>query len=146
MKTEEHHSAFGENHQRVVGTYFKHINRLLSEIEFLVYDAKNSSSFSEYVMDLSQEKIDLLQSQLKIIRKKMKALLTDKGIDLNIRPVSLLNAIITRLTFADISAEETRAKYMRGYGHLSDKAVEGLEEIASALQQMIQELKIALNE
>ncbi|HPD56017.1 MAG TPA: hypothetical protein P5294_05345 [Smithellaceae bacterium] len=146
METKERHSEFGENHQRVIGIHFKRINRLLSEIEFLINDAKNPSPFSEYIMDLAPEKIDLLHDQLKIIRKKMNALLANKGIAFHVTSISLLNAINTRLIFADISAEETRAKYMRGYGKLSDKAAEDLEEIASAIQQMINELKAALNQ
>ncbi len=48
--------------------------------------------------------------------------------------------------FIDIAAEELRAKYMRGYGELDEQTIANLEEISSALQTMVKDLKKDLNE
>lgn len=45
-----------------------------------------------------------------------------KGIPIDVRSVETISTIHTYLIFMDISAEEIRPKYMRGYGELTREA------------------------
>ncbi len=135
-----------ENHKKYLLISFRHMDRLLSEFECVLDVMIPRSPFQQYINDVSPDLRQILENHCNCFRQAMCRILQEQGIDTGKPERSVLNLVNTSIIFADMSAEELRPKYMRGYGKLSDEATDTLNAIASELQELLKKMKAGLPE
>jgi hypothetical protein len=104
------------------------------------------SPFQQYVNDVSPDLRKIIENHCHLIRQAMCRILKEQDIDVGKPERSVLRRISTSIIFADMSIEELRPKYMRGYGKLSDEATDTMNAIATELQEFLNKMKASLPE
>lgn len=120
----------------------RELTKLMSMME---YDGP-PSPFHQYAEDVTPKQCAVIKKKILSVRAAMQRILELKGID--IRPVrpSKKHEMTTILSFLDISVEELRAKYMKGYGALTNEAAQELDDIADELQEVLKSMKKSLTD
>lgn len=135
-----------ENHKRILLIRFQYVDNLLSEFESILDVIIPRSPLQQYVNDIDPDLRRLIENHCNLIRKTMCRILEENDIAVKKPERSLLHNIDTILSFADMSIEELRPKYIRGYGQLSEAAEDKLNAIATELQGLLKEIKSNLPE
>lgn len=135
-----------ENHKRYLLIAFRHVDKLLSEFQCLVDVMIPRSPFQQYINDVDPDLRLLIEKHLDLIHQAMRRVLNELGIQIADPDKSVINHIRTSLIFADMSIEELKPQYMRGYGQLSAEATEELNKIAAELQGLLTQIKAILPE
>ena len=115
-------TALDERRKRLLLLTFRHLDKTLSEMDRLADGKGSSSPLSDRYKELDPEQKEAIQRNTARFRETMYRILEEKGIPIDVRSVETISTIHTYLIFMDISAEEIRPKYMRGYGELTREA------------------------
>jgi len=137
-------AALDERRKRASLLKFRHLDEMLSEVERLAEGRRLSSFRSARYEDLELEKKEAIREGATRVRKTMRRILEEKGIPFDIPAVHASRSINTILNFMDISAEEIRPKYMRGYGELTEEAAAELDAVATELQGLFKHMRAVL--
>jgi len=138
-------TALGDTHKKALLSHFKYVDSLLAQIEYLAKEENLQSPFAGYEIDTTTEKTKVIETHVAHIRSVMLRILASKDVSIDIQNVGVAKAVNTNLTFADITIEEIRPKYMRGYGELADGCDDELNEVVLEIQKAIKEFKNDFN-
>ncbi len=133
-----------ENHRRHLLASCRYIDRLLSEIDEIVTAADSQSPFARYANDLSPTLKKLLHDYFVRLRTDMLRMLERHDAIPDADRISALHAIRTALGFVDISIEELKPQYMRGYGTVPEALEPELNGLAEELKSVVTTLDLAL--
>jgi hypothetical protein len=136
-------TALTENHQHVLESRLRSIDNLLRELERRVQPVCPESVFEDEISDWTDEKRRIVFDWIAEVRALMKSIMERKGIE---AAPSTAGAAWLLRSSADVMlsvVDELRPERMRGYGELSADASRELDEIVSALRQVLSEAKKA---
>ncbi len=126
--------------QRRLKVTCEHIDRLLSDVEAILHAAESRSPFPRYAPDISVRQRRALESYIAQMRSFMVRVLERQGISIDPPSIPASHAVHSNITFIDISIEELRPRYMRGYGEVQPEAAAELNHIVDALQSLVKKL------
>ena len=133
-------TQLNENHKRALLNHFHHVDSLLCDLEHEMENTNSRSLFQKYIQEVTPLQRKAIMDSFAQIRKAMCYFLENKGIRMGQPRKSVHELIRTSVTFADITIEELRPRYMRGYGKLSAEAAQELEEIVLEMQKSLNQL------
>jgi hypothetical protein len=127
-----------ENHKRSLLSGFRRVDDLLSDIERIMTTSVNPTSpFRKYIADMTPEQQKIVASKIAHIRAVMCHILQGKGVSIDHLGIM---AVSNAIHFADMAVEEMGPKHMRGYGVLTEGAVKELNEVASQMQKLLEQM------
>ena len=139
-------SCLTEHQQRRILSSFRHIDQLLSECESAIAGGRGSSLFGRYTQDLAPDQREALLGGIGRIRDTMRRILDELGIAPPAPESCVSWAIRTNLTLLNnVTIEELGARYMQGYGRVTEKAAAVLDDIRSRLQSQMRDLLACLD-
>jgi len=128
------------NHARRLSVTFRHIDKLLADMESALSIANSKRAFPEYLSDVTPAQQRVIEDYIARIRIHLAGVLEAQGIGRPEPFVPVSRSLHIGLTFIKIAAEELHPKYMRGYGQISPGAASDLNRIASELVGLTAEL------
>lgn len=134
-------NGLNQNHQSSIKVKFRHVDELLSEFSCILDCRIPHSPLQTYVNDISPELRQAAEMHIDLIRQAMCRILDELQLKDNKPSRSVLNFLHTAAMFANIAFEESRPRYMKGYGQISSSAEAELNTMADELQQLIKNLK-----
>jgi GTP-binding protein EngB required for normal cell division len=137
-------ATLNENHRRHLLASCQYIDRLLSEIDNVVTAAESESPFARYANDLSPTLRRLLRDYFARLRTDMLRVLERHDSRPAGRLISAVHAIRTALGFVEISIEELKPEYIRGYGAVPEALVPEINGFVEELQSVVRALDRAL--
>jgi len=137
-------TALDERRKKALLLKFKHLDEMLSQVDRLAEGKGSSSPLSDRYTELDKEKEEAIQRYTALLRETMRRILEEKEIRIEAPPVDVIWSIHTSLNFMDMSAEEIRPKYMRGYGELTREAADELDAVATELQELLKQMQAVL--
>ena len=135
-----------DNHKRYLLITFRHVDKLLSDFQCILDVMIPHSPFQQYINDVDPDLRTVIEEHCASVHQAMRRILNELGIQISDPDRSVINHIRTSLIFADMSIEELKPRYMRGYGQLSAEATEELNKIAAELQGLLAQVKAILPE
>lgn len=144
--TQAQPSSLNSNHLRRLLVSCQYIDKLLSDIESVLNQSSSSALFKKYRDDLSPMQRKVTQDYIARIRARLARVLDGQNVALPEADIGATHSVRTALDFIDISAEELKPKYMRGYGEVPESAVPELNGIVSELQGLVQKLNSYLGQ
>jgi GTP-binding protein EngB required for normal cell division len=136
--------VLNEHHRRHLLASCQYIDRLLSDIDNVVTAADSGSPFARYVNDLSPTLRKLLRDYFSRLRSDMLRILERHHSMPEGRRISGVHAIRTALGFVDISIEELKPEYIKGYGEVPAALVPEINGFVEELQSVVRALDHAL--
>jgi len=133
--------TLNEHHRRRLLVTCQHIDGMLSELEAVLNQSASKSAFPKYIDDIPSVRQRRIEERIARVRVQLTRVLEDQGIPPPIPFVSASHAVHVSLRFMNVSVEELRPKYMRGYGEVPVEAANDLNGIADELQETIRELE-----
>ena len=137
-------TALDERRKHLLLMTFRHLDKTLSEVARRAEGTESSSPLSDRYSKLDTEKKETIQRYTAQVRETMCRILEEKGIPIDVPSFDIIHSINTSLIFMDITAEEIRPTYMRGYGELTREAAGELDSVATALQRLIKQMQAVL--
>lgn len=138
--TLEDRAGLNKNHVRRLRITCEHIDDLLCRIEEALYVSTSKAAFPHYTPDLSPAQQRTIEDYIARIRAQLVRVLDGQGISRDRRTIPVSRAIAATLVSVDISVEELRPKYMRGFGNLAGSAPADLDGIAGELKTLVTRL------
>ncbi len=136
---------FSDNHKRVLVNAFRHVDERLAELEQSMEAAGRQSPFHGYTMDISPSQRRMLITHIALIQESMVKFLEDQNIRFKRSNMSVARVVKTTIQFLHITFEEIRPKYLRGYGALPDAAARDLDELATRIQKLLEQMNYGLS-
>lgn len=133
-------AEFNDNHKRVLGNTFRHVDTRLADLEQEMEAGDSKSAFQEYTVDISLAQRRMIIRYNAVIRDAMLKFLKDQGIPVKSENTSLQRVAKTAIQFLHITFEELRPKYLRGYGALPEDAARELNEFATRIQKLLDQM------
>jgi GTP-binding protein EngB required for normal cell division len=110
---------------------------MLGEIEEVLNSAASKAAFPRYALDISPAQRRTVEDYIARIRAQLVRILDGQGIDERRTLIAASHAIHTTLMFMDVSVEELKPKYMRGYGAVPKEVALELDGIVGELEGLI---------
>jgi GTP-binding protein EngB required for normal cell division len=132
-------SAFNDFQQNTLRLGCQDIHERMAELAGLVAQADERSPFSRYVADLTPVERRVLRDYFSRIRQTMFDLLEAQDIPIDVRSISLRWAVLTGLSFLEVSVDEMGPEKLRGYGALSDEGRTAALRIQQELHRLIEQ-------
>ena len=136
--------TLNEHHRRHLLASCQYIDRLLSDIDNIVTATETESPFARYAADLSPTLKKLLRDYFVRLRTDMLRVLERHDARPAGRFISAVHAIRTALGFVEISIEELKPAYIRGYGDVPPALVPEINGFVEELQSVVRALDQAL--
>lgn len=137
--------GLNEPQQRRVVVTFRHVDKLLQEIENIV--TATPSPFARYHCELSPEAREAMAALVASLRQQLLSGLERLGVPLDPSHGDAVFAVRTMLTYAKMALEELRPECMGGYGTVPPKAaaaltttVDNLSEAVRRFEQQVEAL------
>jgi hypothetical protein len=125
-----------EHHRRRLLVSCQYIDRLLSSIENAIAD-NALTAFPRYIKDMSDQERDNVREQVAKLRTQLLDFLRRWGIGIPEPAISARHSIETSLGYIEISVEELKPRYLRGYGMVPAPLVEDLTTSVEELQRAV---------
>ncbi|HTY16021.1 MAG TPA: dynamin family protein [Methanoregulaceae archaeon] len=135
-----------ENQAKRLRVTCEHIDQLLSGIEHILGEAGSGPAFPRYIPDLTPEQRKTVGDYIARIRARLVKVLDGQGISRRQPMIRASLAISTTLLSMDVSAEEVKPRYMKGYGPLSNSAEAELNGIAGELQSLFMQFHLFMKQ
>jgi hypothetical protein len=133
-----------EDQKRNFLTTLEHVDKLLSDSEHVLNNARLPSFLPEYVCDISPEQRERILEYIVRFRVAVSGLLKQHGLMPPQGHKSSLGAIRTYLLFADMALEEIDSKNM-DHGKLSDETAKELDMVVSQMHRFIHDMRMYLD-
>ncbi|OPY72348.1 MAG: hypothetical protein A4E64_02957 [Syntrophorhabdus sp. PtaU1.Bin058] len=133
--------SLNKSQQRHLLASFKHVDKLLTDIEQILNASSSNSPFPEYRLDVTPAQIKVIQDYIARIRAEILRVLeiwaipAAKG-----PPVSAIHSIRVHLAFARVALVEASPDYIRGYGDIQESTVVDLNCLINGLNVFIDKL------
>jgi GTP-binding protein EngB required for normal cell division len=118
----------------------QYVDKVISEIEHILYFAASKAAFPRYIQDITPTQRRTIQDYLYRIRAQLIRVLEGQGIPRPEAWVPTSRAVYTALTTIDIALEELRPRYMTGYGDVAPELATELEGISGELRGLVARL------
>jgi GTP-binding protein EngB required for normal cell division len=132
--------GLNEFHKRRIRVTCGYIDKLLSDIEAVLWSTASKSAFPKYISDIPPAERRVVEDYISRIRTRLVRTLESQGIEVDPPSIPATRAIHSNLTFVDISVEEMRPRYMRGYGEVPAEAAAELNGIVGELSGLVSQL------
>ncbi len=127
---------FSSTHRRVLLVKLRCVDESLQECELLLRHGVGDSPFRQHLMDLTEEEKQQTLAGIAEIRRRMCELLESFDIPLEPPNIKARRILSTQFHFACVNFEELAAKYLRGYGPMSEESKGKLNRASAELQKM----------
>jgi hypothetical protein len=135
-----------ENQKQHLISTFEHIDQLLKDVELILSSEQSKYIFQQYFLDVSTDKIKEFDLMTAKFRTSMSSVLKLFSISSRANQISATRLFITTLNLVDIALEESRSRYMRGYGELTQATASELDYQVTLLQDIIARIKQLFSE
>lgn len=138
--------GLNEYQQRRLSVTCRHIDKLLADIEAVLWASASKSPFPKYISDISPAQRRVIEDYIARIRARLVGTLESQDISIEPPSIPATRTLYMALTFVDISVEELRPRYMRGYGEVSPTAATELNGIVGELEGLVNQLNIFIGQ
>ena len=132
--------SLNEHQRRRLVVTCRHVDGMLSEIEAVLNQSASKAAFSKYVPDIPPAQRRTIEDYIARLRAQLKRALEGQEIAAPTPSISAAHAVHVSLQFIDVSVEELKPMYMRGYGEVPAEAVIELNGIVGELQGLLSKL------
>jgi small GTP-binding protein len=126
-------ASLNEYQKRRLRIACEHIDKQLSEIESVLYQASSKAAFPKYRSEVTSAERRTIENYIARIRAQLLRILEGMDIPKKEPSIPARHSIHVALTFIEIAAEELYPKYMQGYGTVPESAAAELNGIAGEL-------------
>ncbi len=127
----------------------QYIDKLLSDVEVILYAATSHSPFPRYIADLNPAQVRVIEDHLDRLRSQLVRTIAWQHMKPEAPDIPATRAVLTNLAFVNIAIEELKPHYMKGSGQVPEEAIAELNgvvyELRSLLSGMERYLKQELN-
>ena len=157
MRSEDAATGLNSSQQLHLLSSSQYADKLLAEVETILFASKSKSAFRKYKSSLSPAQIKVVEDYVARIRTQTVRVLESQGIPLPEPSFESVHSIRVTLAFVRIAFQECTPDRMRGYGEvpeakvrelngLVDEMVSAVEKLDSYLAQGLgQDLEVRLN-
>jgi GTP-binding protein EngB required for normal cell division len=138
--------ALNESQAKRLRIACEHMDQLLAGIEHILGEGELEPAFPRYIPDITPGQRKTIEDYVARIRARLIMVLDGQGIPRRQGMVRASLAISTTLISMDISAEEMKPRYMKGYGNVSDDTAAELNGIAGELESLIMQLHLFMKQ
>lgn len=139
-------ATLNPNHERHLLVSYQYADKLLSEIEEILFASSSKSPFPKYKGSLTPAQIKVVQDYIARIRAQMLQLLDSQNLAPPPPRLDSVHSIRVTLEFADIAFDECRADQMRGYGAIPPSIVPELNGMADEMRGLVRKLSSYLKQ
>lgn len=132
--------SLNEHQRRRLLVTCRHVDGMLSEIEAVLNQSASRAAFPKYVPDIPPAQRRTIEDYIARLRAQLKRALEGQEIGSPPPSISAAHAVHVSLQFINVSVEELKPMYMRGYGEVPPKAVIELNGIVGELQGLLSKL------
>jgi predicted GTPase len=137
---EESANSLNSNHERRLSVTCRYIDKLLADMESILNVSSSKLAFPQYTSDLTSAQRRVIEDYITRIRAQLIRVLDGQSIERPAADIPVARSLHSTLTFIDITVEELRPEYMRGYGEVPSQAAVELNSIAGELQVLVRQL------
>lgn len=132
--------ALSPNHERRISVTFRHVDKMLADIEDALHVSESRMAFPQHTQDVDPEHRAVIEKYISRIRAGLVRALERQGIAQPEADIPVSRSVRTILTFVEIALEELQPRYMRGYGEVPPERAAELNEISAELRETVREL------
>jgi len=114
-----------------------YIDRLLAEIEEILYVSSSKTAFPRFSSDVALAQRETIEGYIARLRAQLVRIVEGQGVPKVEPPIPASRAIRVALGAIDIAVEELKPHYMRGYGELPEAAAAELNGIVGELSGLV---------
>lgn len=129
-----------ESQARRIRVTCHHIDTLLTGIEHTLHESSSNTIFPRDIPDINPAQARTIENYIARIRAQLIRVMDGQGILPEGPTIPATRSIRTVLASIDISIEELKPKYMRGYGDVPEDLATELNGIAGELQSLVAKL------
>ncbi len=133
-------NSLSPNHERRVSVTFRHIDKILGDMESILHISTSKMAFPQYLQDVDPERRAVIEEYIGRIRAHMVRVLERQGIARPKADIPVSRSLHTFVTFVEIAVEELKPQYMRGYGEIPPGAAAELNSVSGELRDLIRKL------
>ena len=132
--------TLNEHQARRLRITCQYADELLSDLEGILNESASKIAFPRYISDIAPAQRRIIEDYTARIRAQLVRVLDGQGIPREPSSIPASRAIAVTLVSLDISVEELKPKYMRGYGDVSEVTATELNGIVGELHGLITRL------
>jgi GTP-binding protein EngB required for normal cell division len=140
-KAERHPGELNDPQQRHLRITCQYIDKLLSDIESVLYAATPKSPFPRYVVDITPAQARVIEDHIHRLRSQLLRTLAWQHMKPNPPDIPATRAVMTDLSFVDIAIEELKPGYMKGYGQVAEDATSELNGVVYELRSLVESME-----
>jgi hypothetical protein len=129
------------NHRRQLFSVFKHVDKLLAEILAIAEGSMSGSPFEAYIPDLPVRRRDEIEKSIEYLKRLILRILEEKGIIVDQQCTSAAHAVRIRTHLVEIAFESLKPKRMNGYGQLTPRGCDEMNEVVDELAKTLRLLQ-----
>ncbi len=133
-------ATLNPNHRRHLLVSYQYADKLLSEVEEILFASISKSPFPKYNGSLTLAQTKVVQDYIARIRDQMVHALASQNITPPPPQLDSAHSIRVTLEFADIAFDECRAEHMRGYGKIPSSLTSELDGMADEMRGLVRKL------
>jgi len=137
---EESANSLNSNHERRLSVTCRYIDKLLADMESILNVSSSKLAFPQYAPDLTSAQRRVVEDYISRIRAQLIRVLDGQNIERPPADIPVARSLHSTLAFVDITVEELRPEYIRGYGEVPPQAAVELNSIAGELQCLVRQL------
>ena len=137
---EESANSLNSNHERRLSVTCRYIDKLLADMESILNVSSSKLAFPQYAPDLTSAQRRVIEDYISRIRTQLIRVLDGQNIERPPADIPVARSLHSTLAFVDITVEELRPEYIRGYGEVPPQAAVELNSIAGELQCLVRQL------
>ena len=115
----------------------EHIDKLLSDVESVLYQSSSKTVFPKFKSGVSLAQRQTIENYIARIRAQLLRVLDGQDIPKSKPSILATHSIHVSLTFVEIAVEELYPKYMRGYGSVPEAVADELNGICGELLGLV---------
>ena len=105
-KESQQHGELNEAQRRRLSVTCSYIDKLLSEVEQILYEAASKSPFPRHVVDVTPAQMRVLEDHIRRVREQLLRTLAWQNMVPDPPEIPATRAALTHLAFIDIAIEE----------------------------------------
>ncbi len=133
-------NSLSPNHERRMSVTFRHIDKMLGDMENALHISTSKMAFPQYAEDIDPERRAVIEEYIGRIRAHLVQALERQGIARPPADIPVSRSLHTILTFVEIAVEELKPQYMRGYGEIPAGAAAELNNVSGELRDLVRQL------
>lgn len=127
-----------EAQQRRLSITCQHIDRLLGDVERILYETASKSPFPHHVVNVTPAQTRVLEDHIRRVREQLLRALAWQDLHPDPPDIPATRAMLSHLAFIDIAIEELKPGYMRGSGAIPEGAADELNGVVHELRSVVQ--------